>query len=275
MSGLLRRALTALIFVAVVVAGLFTGPYTFVALFGLVAALCLWEFLGLTLERGSGFRKTGGLVVGMAPYLIVSVHQIGWISGRGIDPLSVGLLGLLLLFCMAVYELFSRSEQPIANVAFTALGALYIGLPFTLVLLLAFRQTGFDANLILGMLLLTWANDTGAYLVGSRVGKTPLMPRISPKKTWEGSLGGMAIGLLVAYLLSRFFPDLTMWQWMGLGVIVVVFGSLGDLVESMLKRSKGVKDTGTILPGHGGFLDRFDAFIFMVPFATAYLILIC
>ena len=120
--------------------------------------------------------------------------------------------------------------------------------------------------------MLTWGNDTGAYLIGSVIGKTPLFPRISPKKTWEGSLGGVAVTFIIAWLLSIYTQELTLQTWLVLAGIVSVFGSTGDLIESMLKRSLGVKDSGTIMPGHGGFLDRFDAFMYMIPFAAAYLL---
>ncbi|MEO0775984.1 MAG: phosphatidate cytidylyltransferase, partial [Bacteroidota bacterium] len=129
-------------------------------------------------------------------------------------------------------------------------------------------------NTVFGLLLLTWSNDTAAYLVGSRIGKTPLFPRISPKKTWEGSLGGVVITFLIAFLISQWFREHSTKQWLVLAGIVAIFGSTGDLVESMLKRSENIKDSGNLLPGHGGVLDRFDAFIFLLPFATAYLLLI-
>ena len=119
---------------------------------------------------------------------------------------------------------------------------------------------------------MTWANDVGAYFVGSKFGKTKLFPRISPKKTWEGSFGGVMMTFLTGWLLSLYIIELNLKDWLILALIVSIFGSIGDLVESMLKRSVGVKDSGTILPGHGGFLDRFDAFIFLLPFAACYLL---
>ena len=119
---------------------------------------------------------------------------------------------------------------------------------------------------------MTWMNDTAAYIVGSQIGKTPLFPRISPKKTWEGTLGGLAGTLILAFLLNEYFEELILRDWLILAILVGLFGSLGDLVESMLKRSFAIKDSGRLLPGHGGFLDRFDGFIFMLPFAAAYIV---
>jgi phosphatidate cytidylyltransferase len=186
--------------------------------------------------------------------------------------LLTSLLCFPLLFLSFVFELFAKSEQPFANVAFIILGMVYIGIPFALLDFIAFDADKFYTNTILGLLVLTWANDTGAYLVGSQIGKTKLFPSISPKKTWEGSIGGVVITIFIAILMSFFFEECTMVQWIVLAIIVVIFGSIGDLVESMLKRSYSIKDSGNLLPGHGGFLDRFDAFIFLIPFATAYLL---
>ena len=118
---------------------------------------------------------------------------------------------------------------------------------------------------------MNWVNDSGAYVVGSLIGKTPLYPRISPNKTWEGTLGGVFFCLVTGYIFSLYYTMLSTVDWMVLGAITAIFGSLGDLIESMLKRSVDKKDSGNLLPGHGGMLDRFDAFIFLLPFAAAYL----
>ena len=141
-------------------------------------------------------------------------------------------------------------------------------------ILIGFNNGKFSPNIVFGLLALTWMNDTGAYLVGSQIGKHKLFPRISPKKTWEGSTGGVVFTFVLAYILSLLFDDLRLVDWMFLAAIVGTFGSIGDLIESMLKRSLKIKDSGNLLPGHGGILDRFDAFIFLLPFAAAYLLLL-
>jgi len=287
MSGLVQRAITAVFFVIVMIGGLFAGPYVFVGLFGLITILCLWEYLAMTLESeesGKGLvRKIIALLLGVLPFVLVATHYLFFSPSSpeanltvetSLNFYGIALLFFPMLFLLFIFELFAASKKPFANVAYTVLGIVYIGIPYALLVAIAYRTGSFNTTVILGMLLLTWANDTGAYIIGSKIGKTPLLPRISPKKTWEGSLGGVAVGLLVAYFLSLFFIDLTMSEWMILALIVVIFGSIGDLIESMLKRSRGVKDSGTLLPGHGGFLDRFDAFFFLLPFAAAYLILI-
>jgi len=275
MQGLWRRLTTAIIFVIIMVAGHYTGEYTFSLLFFIIAAGCLWEFFGLTLDlhtRRDKIRKTIAVALGLMPFVLVTTLSLLKIK----DPENFITLSSLLfspfVFTIFIYELYSHSKEPFANIAFMILGLFYIGVPFALVDFIAFDGDNFNSRIVLGLLVLTWVNDTGAYLTGSMIGKTPLFPRISPNKTWEGSSGGFLTTLVFGYLLSLVFTEIPLAQWMGLAVIVAIFGGLGDLVESMLKRSVDVKDSGDLLPGHGGLLDRFDAFIFVVPFATAYLL---
>ncbi len=275
MQGLWRRLTTAIIFVIIMVAGHYTGEYTFSLLFFIIAAGCLWEFFGLTLDlhtRRDKIRKTIAVALGLMPFVLVTTLSLLKIK----DPENFITLSSLLfspfVFTIFIYELYSHSKEPFANIAFMILGLFYIGVPFALVDFIAFDGDNFNSRIVLGLLVLTWVNDTGAYLTGSMIGKTPLFPRISPNKTWEGSSGGFITTLVFGYLLSLVFTEIPLAQWMGLAVIVAIFGGLGDLVESMLKRSVNVKDSGDLLPGHGGLLDRFDAFIFVVPFATAYLL---
>lgn len=275
MKGLLRRALTAVIFVAVMVGGLFGGHYSFVALFLLITGLCLWEYLGLVLENAVKkdlIRKLLGLCMGILPFVLASIVQLNLISDRENFIIIASILFSPFVFLSFVYELYTNSEKPFTNLAYLILGVFYIGIPFALLDFIAFSGEFFYATTVLGLLLLTWTNDTMAYLIGSQIGKTPLFPRISPKKTWEGTLGGAAVSFMMAYLLSLYIPELSLVNWLVLALIISVFGSLGDLVESMLKRSHQIKDSGSLLPGHGGFLDRFDGFIFMLPFAAAYIL---
>lgn len=275
MKGLIRRASTALIFVLVIFGGLYGGRYSFVLLFAIVTGLCLWEFFTITLNndvKQDRIRKIIGLVFGLTPFLLVSMLKLNMMDSPEKFVLYASILCFPLIFLSFVFELFAKSEKPFSNVAFIILGMVYIGIPFALLDFIAFDENKFYTDTILGLLILTWSNDTAAYVVGSQIGKTKLFPSISPKKTWEGSIGGVAFTILIAILLSFFFVDYTMTQWIVLAIIVVIFGSIGDLVESMLKRSYSVKDSGSLLPGHGGFLDRFDAFIFLIPFASAYLL---
>lgn len=284
---LLRRISTAAIFVVVMLGGIYGGRYTFVALFSIITGLCLWEYLSMVLQRYSrrdSFRMLLGLAFGLSPFMLATILQLGLLpTGTNgtttVDTNSfivfTAILFFPFVFMAFIYELFSKSKTPFMNVAFIVLGMVYIGAPFALLDFIAFDGQTFYADTVFGMLLMTWANDTGAYLVGSQIGKTPLAPTISPKKTWEGAVGGIVITLLISAILAYIFAgkeNLEFIDWLILGGIVIVFGSVGDLVESMLKRSVNIKDSGTLLPGHGGLLDRFDAFIFLLPFAAAYLL---
>jgi phosphatidate cytidylyltransferase len=164
------------------------------------------------------------------------------------------------------------SEKPFSNIGLYLTGVLYIGVPYYFLLDIGIDETStYEPYRIFGLLLLTWANDSWAYLIGSKFGKTPLFKRISPKKTWEGTLGGIALTIFTGYLLSLFFQEWRVIDWIIIALIVGIFGTLGDLVESMLKRSLGIKDSGSILPGHGGLLDRFDGFMFMIPYVYIFL----
>ncbi len=276
MSGLLQRALTAIVFVAVMLAGLYFSKNSFLILFGLITILSLWEFFTIILKNDTHdfLRKIYGVGIGATPFLIGAYYHFGQIE-NGAEFLKDSLLVFLpVLFFLFVLELFMKSKYPFANLGHIFLGLIYIGIPFTLAQFIAIDEGNYYPNIILGLLLLTWSNDTGAYVIGSQIGRTKLFPRISPNKTWEGSLGGVAVSFLIAWLLSIYVTELSLTNWLVLASLVSIFASLGDLIESMLKRSLGVKDSGTIMPGHGGFLDRFDAFIFLLPFAASYLLLI-
>lgn len=275
MKGLTRRAITAVIFVLIVMGGLFGGRHSFVLLFAIITIVCLWEFLNMVLHHGNRrdfTRMVLGVAFGLTPFLLTSILHMANIETQEQFAIYVSILYFPFIFLSFIYELFSQSETPFQNVGYIVLGMVYIGTPFALLTFIAFEGDEFYSWTVFGLLLLTWMNDTGAYLIGSKFGKHLMLPRISPKKTWEGTLGGMAVTFLTAYVFCTVSGVMRLADWMVLATIVSIFGPMGDLVESMLKRSIGVKDTGHLLPGHGGLLDRFDAFIFLLPFAAAYLL---
>src|SRR5690606_24914284 len=186
---------------------------------------------------------------------------------------------LLVLFLPFVIELYRKSKTPFVNISYTIFGVFYITLPFAMLYHIGFYNnhqfsSEFSYALIWGFFFILWSNDTGAYLSGKYLGKHKLFERISPKKTWEGSIGGAILSIVVAYVCSMYFDEITSKDWIIVAIITVIFGSLGDLVESMLKRSLNIKDSGNILPGHGGILDRFDGLFLSIPFIYAYLTLI-
>ena len=272
MSNFQRRALTATIFTAVMLAGLFFNKWSFFILFGVIATGCLWEFLGLTLtdEQHKKQRQILGTVLGVAAYVVAFVNFENFAS------LLINMnICLVLALSILIFQMFLPTEKPFEFPAFLTLGFVYLIAPFSFVcqVLGHWKLDDFTPNIVAGILFLTWINDVGAYLIGSTMGKTPLFPRISPKKTWEGTVGGAVLCIAAGFVIFKIFGILTLVDWFVIGGIVAVFGTLGDLVESMLKRSVGVKDSGDFMPGHGGFLDRFDAFIFEIPFVFLYLLL--
>ncbi len=257
--------------------GVFGGRYTFVALFALITAGCLWEYLSLVLDRGKkrdSLRKMLGVLIGLTPFAGNSIVHLGLVNNEAIFISASALIFFPFLFFLFIYEMYANSPKPFGNIGYAILGTVYIGIPFALLEFIAFDDKEFLTGTILGLLIMTWVNDSAAYMVGSRIGKHLLFPRLSPKKTWEGFLGGTGFTLLTGVILGLTDTDLTMENWLILALIVAVFGTFGDLVESMLKRSFKAKDSSSVLPGHGGLLDRFDGFIFLIPFAAVYLLLI-
>lgn len=288
-----QRAISAAIFVIAMLGGVFGGAKAFYVLFALITGSCLWEFHGLLFQgdRHKRFRRGAGTLLGVLPFLVYGSKLFGLFvplaGGAQFDPylfvadlsdnvspiLMSLILLLLLAFVLFAVELFLVSDTPIDNLGRYLLGIVYIGVPFSLLITISYWHDNYAPMRVLGLLLLTWANDTMAYVIGSKIGRTPFFPRISPKKTWEGTLGGMVATVLLALILSQWVLDFSISEWLLLAGIVSVFGVMGDLVESMFKRSLQVKDSGNFLPGHGGFLDRFDSFIFVLPFAWLALML--
>lgn len=254
-----QRAITAVFFAVAMIGGIYGGRMSFTLLFTAIAAGCLWELLGLLLpeEPGKKIRQAVGAALALLPWIVNN----GWL-----DPGSPFIWTVPALLILT--QLFDQSKTPFTQVGHVLVGTFYISLPLALLVNISANQTGlYLPNRVFGLLWLVWTNDTLAYLIGSRIGRHKLFPRISPNKTWEGTVGGALCTVGMAALLSVWFNDYTRPEWLALAVVVGVFGTLGDLVESMLKRSVGVKDSGALLPGHGGLLDRFDAFLFVLPFA--------
>ncbi len=267
------RATTATIFAIVMIAGIYIHPILFFLLFGLILCIGLKELFELTFSKDQkslhDYRFIGiGLC--LIPFLYLCVQKSGLISLPENQYIWLCIFSIP-VFMAFLIELLGKEMQQFSRVSVVALGIAYLVLPVTLVCDLVLNKTGFHPNIIMGLLCLIWINDTGAYFAGSAFGKTKLYESISPGKTWEGSIGGALTTIAIAWLFPKIFGEFTSLQWMILGVIAMIFGTLGDLTESMLKRNHDVKDSGTLMPGHGGILDRFDAFIFLIPFAYLYI----
>ena len=269
------RAITGTIFVAAVVT-CFLRPEAMMFLFALVTALSVWEFTGLV--NNSGDVRVNRFICTVAGvYLFLAFA--GFCSG--ITPAAVFIPYLLTVVYLFISELYTKAPNPINNWAYTMLSQMYIALPFSMINVVAFHSTGdahvYDYLLPLSIFIFLWTNDTGAYISGSLLGRHKLFPRVSPGKSWEGSIGGgllvLAVAALVGYLAnsSEGGHTLSIPAWMGLGLVVVFFGTWGDLVESLFKRTLALKDSRNILHGHGGMLDRFDSSLMAFPAAVVYL----
>ena len=276
MKNFIVRTITGVIFVAAIVAS-FLRPEAMVLLFSIVTGLTVWEFTGLVNEREHvTVNRFISTVAGV--YFFFSMTYFCSDLYGGAAKSVVFIPYLVTIIYLLVAELYLKQDDPIQDWAYTMLSQMYIALPLSLINVLAFTatpggQVAFNWLLPLSVFVFLWVNDTGAYCVGSLIGRHKLFPRISPGKSWEGSIGGAVFVLAAAWAVSTYLDGsmLTMPQWLGLGLVVVVFGTWGDLVESLFKRTLGIKDSGNVLPGHGGMLDRFDSSLLAIPAAAVYL----
>lgn len=278
MKNLITRSITGVIFVAIVVT-CFLRPEAMILVFALVTGLTVWEYTGLIDVHTDG-SVNRFITTAAGVYLFFAMA--GYCSG--ITPPAVFIPYLLTVVYLFISELYLAAPNPINNWAYTMLSQMYIALPFSMLNVLAFHtdtdgNTLFTPLLPLSVFVFLWINDTGAYLSGSLFGKHKLFPRVSPGKSWEGSIGGGLLVVAVAALMGWLETSGTVVmdnvyfsipEWMGLGLIVVFFGTWGDLVESLFKRTLGIKDSGSMLPGHGGMLDRFDSSLMALPAAVIY-----
>ena len=272
-NNFIQRAVTGVLFVIVLVGCILYSPLSFGILFTIISALSVHEFAQLVSKSGEvNINKTitalGGAYLFLALMSFCTQQSVG---ARVFLP----YLGLLLY--MMITELYLKKKNPTGNWAYSMLSQLYVALPFALLNVLAFQnspETGsvtYNPILPLSIFVFIWLSDTGAYCVGSLIGKHRLFERISPKKSWEGSIGGGIFSIASSLGFAHFFPFMPGWLWVGLAIVVVIFGTWGDLTESLMKRQLGIKDSGNILPGHGGMLDRFDSALMAIPAAVVYL----
>jgi phosphatidate cytidylyltransferase len=277
MKNFIVRTITSVFFVAAIVT-CFLNPRAMVLLFALVTGMTIWEFAGLVNEHRPAvtINRLISTVAGVYLFLAMAGYN------SGITPSSVFIPYLLSIIYLMVAELYLKAEDPIHDWAYTMMSQLYIALPFSMINVLAFRSNGMEIQYTyltpLCVFVFLWINDAGAYICGSLLGRHKLFPRISPGKSWEGSIGGgllvVAVAVLIGYYTEMYgYNDLglSLVEWGGLGLVIVVFGTWGDLIESLFKRTIGIKDSGNILPGHGGMLDRFDSTLMAFPSAVVYL----
>lgn len=271
-SNLTQRLITGILGSAGIIAGVSFGEWTYFLIFFVICLFTLLEFYNLVGLDGLAPQKAYGTVCGVLIYsLSFFIEGRIPINGKAI-PTEYYILIFPLLSCIYMIKLYKKSERkPFTNIAYTFLGIFYVTIPFALLNVIVYEEGRYNYQVILGSLLILWASDTGAYFAGTRFGKRQLFARISPKKTWEGFVGGAVLALIFAFGASQFLHSLSLQQWIVVGVLIIIGGTFGDLVESLLKRSIEIKESGDSLPGHGGFLDRFDGLLISAPFIAAYL----
>ncbi len=265
MKTLITRTITGFLFVTLLIFGILIHPISFALLFSVIGILALLEFYRMARRFSASSQSIYGSLLGIYIFL----------SGFMWYYLKVGMLLSLLIFPLFIFvfvwELYRNKKRPIINIASTFLGLLYISVPLSLLNHIAYFNGHYQGKLVLGIFILMWAADTGAYVFGVSFGRKRLFERISPKKSWEGFFGGFATALVGAYILTRFYGVFDGFEWYVISMLMVVFGTLGDLVESLFKRSLNLKDSGNLLPGHGGILDRFDSILLAIPVIFTYL----
>ena len=276
MKNFIVRTITGVFFVAIIVVG-FLNAQAMTLLFALVTGLTVWEFTGLVNDRPY-------ITVNRFICTVSAVYLFAAMAGfnSGMTPASVFIPYLVSIVYLLIAELYLQAKDPINNWAYTMLSQLYIALPFSLLSVLAFRSNGYGIQYSylapLSVFVFLWVNDAGAYICGSLMGRHKLFPRVSPGKTWEGSIGGglltVAAAVAIWHITTSYGVNdigLTVYEWAGMALVVTIFGTWGDLIESLFKRTLGIKDSGSLLPGHGGMLDRFDSSLLAIPATVVYL----
>lgn len=268
-NNLTQRIITGLIGSAGVIAGVSIGQWTYFLVFFIICIFTLLEFYKLVGLDGMIPLKAFGTFCG------VSIFALSFLIEARVLPYHFYFLLFPLVSFVYMIKLYKKTERkPFTNIAYTFLGLFYVSMPFALLNAAAFHEGIYNYEIIFGCLFILWASDTGAYFAGTLFGKRKLFERISPKKSWEGFFGGAVLALIFAWGIAQYFHSLDFLQWFIIGIIIIVGGTFGDLIESLLKRSIEIKDSGTSLPGHGGFLDRFDGLLISIPFIVAYLELV-
>jgi phosphatidate cytidylyltransferase len=276
LNNLARRTLTGAYIVILTLGGLWLHPASFLITGLIILAGTMYEYYLMIRNTGIRPQTISGMITGIGLYTIASLVASGYLHARFF------LVLIPLMLAIMIAELYRKQEKPFDSLAHTFFPVLYSAIPVSLIPFSAFSRTGlpsllphgnieFSPGIMVGFFILLWVNDSGAYLVGTAFGRHRLMERISPKKSWEGFFGGLILAALAAWLLSGWLGVVDKNKWIIISLIISIAGTYGDLIESMLKRSMGVKDSGTVMPGHGGFLDRFDSALFSFPLVFLFI----
>lgn len=256
----LVRSFSAIIFVGLTAFGVLINSYIFASVFALINLIVLYEYLKLS---PGIVLKAPVLIIG---FIFYGIHALVLFGNFNRDWMWLNLPLLMTLFLLSFYS----RKIPVSE-AITAV--VYSSMPFSALLFLHTGSPQLSKGFVFiwACFIINWLNDTGAYIIGSLIGKHKLAEKISPNKTWEGTLGGFSFGITGAIIYAQFFSVISLWQWIVFGLIISIFGTIGDLYESALKRKAGVKDSGKLMPGHGGLLDRFDSLLFAAPAVLFYI----
>ncbi len=275
MNGIIKRSISGIVYIAIIIAGILCGTSAYSSLLLLLGITAAIEFSRLLAGQKASTALTTALDVAGTIFMIS-----GFIAANLIGSPSIAwcfaTLYILYLVARLVCQLYLPALDAIRSLGYSFFSQIYIALPISLMTLL-YSRCG-TPHLVLGIFIMIWLNDTGAFIVGSAIGRHRLFPRISPKKSWEGFWGGVvfaiAAGILFGTCFQHFFSGLDTIQLAVAGAVVAAFATWGDLVESLIKRTLGVKDSGNIIPGHGGILDRIDSLLLVAPAMVAYIVII-
>ena len=269
MKKLITRTITGIVLVLVMLTAIMASQYSFALLFLIILTASIYEFTNLfkqsEVQPNKFFAYSVSIILFATTFLIA----------KGIIEIKY-FLGLLPFFLMIMAaELYRKKDKVAENIAVTIFSIIYLAIPISLISFLVFPEilsaNAYTPKLLIALFSLIWIYDSGAYLVGVSIGKHRLFERISPKKSWEGAIGGTLIAIAASYFISGFIPEIKLIHWIAISILTVVSSTFGDLTESMFKRYFGIKDSGNILPGHGGVLDRFDSLFFAAPVFVVYL----
>jgi len=271
LSEFIKRSLTGAVFFFLLLGSVLLSPWTLFALFLAISSIALYEYYSISILRGQTPLLKTGILAGLIILLIVFLERQSLIPPKYLVLTMLPIVGIWFAF------LFIKRAEVINSLMVTITGLIYILLPLSLIFFITrnpLTDLKYNPEILIGMLFIIWTYDTGAYISGVLLGKHKMAPSISPKKSWEGFFGGLVFAVLVGVLYARFTSLLNITDWIILSVIIVLTGTVGDFFESIIKREAGVKDSGKIMPGHGGILDRFDSLLMVIPFVFLYLYLI-
>jgi len=271
MKNLLQRTLTGILFVAVIVAAIWVHPLLFAGVFSIIVGFLIHEFYAITKYEGLIWQRWLGITGGMYLFFSSCLFAGNYVGKEIFMPY------ILILIILSVSVLYVRNSNPVTQWGLIYFAQFYFAGFLSLLAFMPYIQPPgqyYNPLPVLMIFVFIWLNDTGAYLIGTWKGRHRLFLRVSPLKSWEGFFGGLVVVIIASFVFSRYNTDLNWYYWIAFGVITVVSATFGDLVESLIKRTFSVKDSGKILPGHGGIFDRFDSAILASPVVYVFLELI-